>query len=255
MSSEYRQSEEELRKHLKDTVQALELSTDAFDRGYESEGKRLAAAIRVLVHDTGNSKSLLGQLGLKNISFYDTSMPRHPKNIMTYNGITAIDQQPQGATYIALLDNLPPAIPPRWVSFDEWWEMVIFADQVGHETTRRDLILAVANKDGGSHVDPLLDEKYADLSRRNSLAWTFSGPGGDVPLKGPEKAAVRQIAHEVLKSLNPSMPSMISKAKGMLSIDASAVVVERQPAIPKVGRNQPCPCGSGKKYKRCHGRA
>ena len=23
---------------------------------------------------------------------------------------------------------------------------------------------------------------------------------------------------------------------------------------PKVGRNQPCPCGSGKKYKRCHGR-
>ena len=24
-------------------------------------------------------------------------------------------------------------------------------------------------------------------------------------------------------------------------------------AVPKVGRNQPCPCGSGKKYKRCHG--
>ena len=25
-------------------------------------------------------------------------------------------------------------------------------------------------------------------------------------------------------------------------------------AAPKVGRNEPCPCGSGKKYKRCHGR-
>jgi SEC-C motif-containing protein len=22
---------------------------------------------------------------------------------------------------------------------------------------------------------------------------------------------------------------------------------------PKVGRNDPCPCGSGKKYKKCHG--
>ncbi|MBA1146496.1 SEC-C domain-containing protein, partial [Ectothiorhodospiraceae bacterium WFHF3C12] len=22
----------------------------------------------------------------------------------------------------------------------------------------------------------------------------------------------------------------------------------------KVGRNQPCPCGSGKKYKHCHGK-
>lgn len=24
-------------------------------------------------------------------------------------------------------------------------------------------------------------------------------------------------------------------------------------AAPQVGRNEPCPCGSGKKYKRCHG--
>ncbi|KKW02332.1 MAG: preprotein translocase subunit SecA [Candidatus Kerfeldbacteria bacterium RIFCSPLOWO2_01_FULL_48_11] len=25
-------------------------------------------------------------------------------------------------------------------------------------------------------------------------------------------------------------------------------------SVPKVGRNDPCPCGSGKKYKKCHGR-
>ncbi len=24
-------------------------------------------------------------------------------------------------------------------------------------------------------------------------------------------------------------------------------------AGPRVGRNDPCPCGSGKKYKKCHG--
>jgi uncharacterized protein len=23
---------------------------------------------------------------------------------------------------------------------------------------------------------------------------------------------------------------------------------------PKVGRNDPCPCGSGRKFKQCHGR-
>lgn len=31
----------------------------------------------------------------------------------------------------------------------------------------------------------------------------------------------------------------------------------RQPApspVAKVGPNQPCPCGSGQKYKRCHGK-
>ena len=27
-----------------------------------------------------------------------------------------------------------------------------------------------------------------------------------------------------------------------------------QRSVPKVGRNDPCPCGSGKKYKHCHGR-
>jgi len=24
--------------------------------------------------------------------------------------------------------------------------------------------------------------------------------------------------------------------------------------LPKAGRNDPCPCGSGKKYKACHGK-
>lgn len=33
-----------------------------------------------------------------------------------------------------------------------------------------------------------------------------------------------------------------------VDIDAPPLVV------PKVGRNVPCPCGSGKKYKRCHGK-
>jgi preprotein translocase subunit SecA len=32
--------------------------------------------------------------------------------------------------------------------------------------------------------------------------------------------------------------------------DLATLVAE----VPKVGRNEPCPCGSGKKYKQCHGR-
>ncbi|MDZ7344521.1 MAG: SEC-C metal-binding domain-containing protein, partial [candidate division KSB1 bacterium] len=32
---------------------------------------------------------------------------------------------------------------------------------------------------------------------------------------------------------------------------------KRQPVVvqEKIGRNDPCPCGSGKKYKKCHGAA
>ena len=39
--------------------------------------------------------------------------------------------------------------------------------------------------------------------------------------------------------------------------DESDVAVAQQPVVrkePKVGRNEPCPCGSGKKYKHCHGK-
>jgi preprotein translocase subunit SecA len=36
--------------------------------------------------------------------------------------------------------------------------------------------------------------------------------------------------------------------------EAAAAVAAPVEAMPKVGRNDPCPCGSGKKYKQCHGK-
>ncbi len=40
------------------------------------------------------------------------------------------------------------------------------------------------------------------------------------------------------------------------SVASSRALVEpRRPEFPKVGRNDPCPCGSGKRYKKCHGKA
>jgi preprotein translocase subunit SecA len=34
---------------------------------------------------------------------------------------------------------------------------------------------------------------------------------------------------------------------------SSTSTVEQRHVVAEVGRNEPCPCGSGKKYKRCHG--
>lgn len=33
----------------------------------------------------------------------------------------------------------------------------------------------------------------------------------------------------------------------------SRMAAQRTPPVPKVGRNERCPCGSGRKYKQCHG--
>jgi preprotein translocase subunit SecA len=43
----------------------------------------------------------------------------------------------------------------------------------------------------------------------------------------------------------------------LLAPTANPEPAKSQPIVntmPKVGRNDPCPCGSGKKYKQCHGR-
>jgi len=59
------------------------------------------------------------------------------------------------------------------------------------------------------------------------------------------------------------MPDMLTMAeilrRGMPASDIMkifAVEEETQKQQFKgVGRNEPCPCGSGKKYKKCHGRS
>ncbi|MDE0227779.1 MAG: SEC-C metal-binding domain-containing protein, partial [Spirochaetaceae bacterium] len=57
---------------------------------------------------------------------------------------------------------------------------------------------------------------------------------------------------------NVTAAAGVAAARSALGRRAAAVqnvtgTVQAQRAVPKVGRNAPCPCGSGKKYKHCHG--
>jgi preprotein translocase subunit SecA len=47
--------------------------------------------------------------------------------------------------------------------------------------------------------------------------------------------------------------SRFDKYQSSLPVEALSGRVEPYRAPPKVGRNEPCPCGSGKKYKKCCG--
>ncbi len=42
--------------------------------------------------------------------------------------------------------------------------------------------------------------------------------------------------------------------EGESTAQQSPLIAQMQQEVPKVGRNEPCPCGSGKKYKQCHGK-
>jgi SWIM/SEC-C metal-binding protein len=45
-----------------------------------------------------------------------------------------------------------------------------------------------------------------------------------------------------------------NKPENTFDLDQLLNPIAPAKAAPKVGRNEPCPCGSGKKYKKCCGR-
>ncbi|MFW5827211.1 MAG: SEC-C metal-binding domain-containing protein, partial [Alkalispirochaeta sp.] len=53
-------------------------------------------------------------------------------------------------------------------------------------------------------------------------------------------------------SASGSSPGAAAAASGAQGSTPRQAQIKR--TVPKVGRNDPCPCGSGKKYKHCHGR-
>ena len=207
------QTEDELNSHLKEQIEFLRRSSQAYDEGSASEGKRLAVVIRVLLHDTQNSTSLLTLLGKKDILFYDTSLDYDPHNLASTMGLIMVQVRPNGARYVPPLDDGPLVrYSKARIAFEEWWNKIVFVDTEGNKLTRRDLVLAVSNKDGGAHVDPQLNNAYADLTRFNSLGWKFiqNGIEKDFATK-PELASIRQMSHEVLKSLKDEFPEYFQK--------------------------------------------
>ena len=49
-------------------------------------------------------------------------------------------------------------------------------------------------------------------------------------------------------------PGESAQREAAQNVNRSETPVQPAKAEPKIGRNDPCPCGSGKKYKNCHGR-
>ncbi|ADZ91747.1 preprotein translocase subunit SecA [Marinomonas mediterranea] len=72
-----------------------------------------------------------------------------------------------------------------------------------------------------------------------------------VRVQSPEEAQkIEEARQQQEEPLKMSAQHQQAAAFGEGASSAS----EQQSEVPKVGRNESCPCGSGKKYKQCHGR-
>jgi len=190
-------------------IEFLTRSAIGYDEGFESEAKRMAVVIRVLLYDNGkNTVSLLTHLNKKDMLFYDTARDLDPRNLLGESTLTYMEMrigEGEMCKYSPNLDD-SPANQNLKVPFDVWWNKKVIKDQPGTTFSRKDLILSVCHKDGGAHIDARLNEKYGDLTRNNSLGVIYELKNSSGPIPGIELASVRQIAHEVLKSLADEFP-------------------------------------------------
>ena len=221
------QTPDELRAHLRDHIGFIRDGGARFDDGSRSYAKQIAVSLRVLLHDTSQSHSLLGQLGLKDgLRLLDTAAQLIESNLapsanLVYMRGTVAEDGSLVPSYEPVFDDYqhrtffvrPSAFGTvrepaagRALAFEDWWALpVIQEPNRGEVFTRRDLVLALSNWDGGAHVDSAVPEAYHRLSRSNSLGF---GVGNDEDLEAfgdPVPPSVRQIGHELLRSLPRSL--------------------------------------------------
>lgn len=209
------QSKAELQAHLIEQLEFIIRSCTEYDDGITAEAKRIAASIRLLLHDTKSSRSLFSQLGLKSIGFINTALKQEPKPKQSFLGliqtkITVNDDLTITGKHHPLLNFRPDGWPrARKRLFPEWWNQVVLIDNLGVRFSRRTLVMAVANTDGGVHIDPELDSEYAELSRKNSIGYAVGLNNDLKPIDKSELASIRQIAHEILSSLTERHPELM----------------------------------------------
>jgi preprotein translocase subunit SecA len=85
----------------------------------------------------------------------------------------------------------------------------------------------------------------AQSARTQRTISAVVGAGGAATKSDPAKPSVDKILTDLPSA---SEPSEITTSHGATEVTSTPDDMK------KVGRNDPCPCGSGKKYKKCHGR-
>jgi hypothetical protein len=200
----YRQNTAEILNALSDRFDLLVSACAMFDAQHFVQAKRLAVDLRVLLHHTKASTSILGQLESKDaMLFEDSCGPLSPKLIGS-SGALCMPSMSTGwnDSWIPIYERRYLTGPLEPKQFEPWWTAPLLRDNRQRTYSRKQMVLGIANQDGGAHVDPELDEDYAELSRNNSAGHeTSTSPHGPwIAAGSPVPASVRQIAHEVVRS-------------------------------------------------------
>jgi len=91
---------------------------------------------------------------------------------------------------------------------------------------------------------------FRSATNREAFENLFAILARSARMQGPA-AAPTALAAATQTTVTTSGPTEAPAAPAEQEVTLPAVTIRRE--TPKVGRNDPCPCGSGKKFKNCHG--
>lgn len=177
----------------------LKRSCEAYDKGHHEEALRIAVSLRVLVHDTPKSTSLLSLLGVKNkIQLLSTIGVKIPKVDPSFVVLKVVNI-PVMLTQNGVAPLLDQATEKEFMPVDKWWNEAILV-QV-NSFTRKDVVLSAANQDGGAHVDDSPNAKTLELkSGVGTFTSTVNGITSRKELSDHHFPMLRQLAYEFLHS-------------------------------------------------------
>ena len=248
-----RRSESDIRELYEDQLQFLKASAAQYDAGQLTSYRRMATALRVLLHETGTSRSLISQMSLETRQFLTCSASPRPENLMVDCDLIALlipTEAGKRAMWISGLDNWAM----EFTSFESWWSDPVINDGKACVFSRSSLVLHVANQDGGSHVDPEIDQSFEEM-RKTRFTWT----SGRHITEHPDRAAIRTIAHEAIKSLDNAYkrrrpPEPSSTLRSLALIKGNPPPRREVVSYHLTDPHAPCPCLSGMTFSGCHAR-
>jgi preprotein translocase subunit SecA len=123
-------------------------------------------------------------------------------------------------------------------AFQMFTEML---DRVKHETVSMLSRVQIRTEEEVEAMEKQRRET-AKMKFQHAAVPAATGTDSSVPVPGPARAA------------GPVSRPAAGPAPGPRAAPAEEPHTPFVREQPKVGRNEPCPCGSGKKYKHCHGR-
>ncbi len=133
-------------------------------------------------------------------------------------------------------------------------------DQVGHEPLNFFIRAEYLRKiDTYAQKNPLLEYKVEGFEMFDRLIGEIKTSIAKKLFKiriqqAPTAPVVKDRVPAQIRTTHESVSSYATLARQGERKEAQGDKVTVQRSQPKVGRNDPCPCGSGKKYKVCHGK-